>query len=59
MAMRLGVGDALIDEPGIHLVVGLEPQPWREEALANEPHLVLDLTLLPAGRRRAATGSTR
>src|SRR5437870_13810087 len=53
MAMRLGVGNALIEQPGVHLVVSLEPQPWREEALAHEPDLVLDLTLLPARSRRA------
>jgi hypothetical protein len=48
MVMRFGVGDALIEQPGVHLVVGLEPQPGREEALTHEPDLVLDLTLLPA-----------
>src|SRR5271157_57965 len=53
MAMRLGVGDAFIEQPSVHLVVGLEPQPWREEALTDEPDLVLDLTLLPARCRRA------
>src|SRR5215470_19366534 len=53
MMMRLGVGDTFIEQPGVHLLVGLEPQPWREEALADEPNLVLDLTLLPARRWRA------
>ena len=53
MTMNLGVGDAFIEQPGVHLVVGLEPQPWREEALTNEPNLVLDLTLLPARCRCA------
>ena len=43
----------LIEQPGVQLVVGLEPQPRREEALAHEPDLVLDLSLLPARRRRA------
>src|ERR1700722_15743155 len=47
MGMRLGVGDALIDEPGIQLIVGFDPQPWREEAFADKADLVLDLTLLP------------
>ena len=51
--MRLGIGDAFIKQPGVHLVVGLEPQPRREEPLADEPNLVLDLPLLPAGSRRA------
>ena len=50
--MRLGVGDASIQEPRVQLVVGLEPQPRCEEALADKPNLVLNLALLPAGRRR-------
>src|SRR5277367_6539804 len=54
MAVRLGPGDAFVHEPGIQFGVRLEPQPWREEALAHEPDLVLDLTLLPTGRRRAS-----
>jgi hypothetical protein len=48
MVMRFGVGDAFIEQPGVHLVKGLEPQPWCKETLTHEPHLVLDLTLLPA-----------
>src|SRR5258708_1863471 len=53
MAMRFGIGDAFIERPGAHLVVAVEPQPGREEALTDEPDLVLDLTLLPARCRRA------
>src|SRR5262245_6108113 len=53
VTMRLGVGDAFVEQPSIQLVVVFEPQPRREEALADEPDLVLDLTLLPAGGRRA------
>src|SRR4029434_5261362 len=53
MAVRLGVGDTLVGEPGIHLVVGLEPQSRREEALADEPHLVLDPPPLTAGCSRS------
>src|SRR3982075_1913001 len=45
MMMRLGVGDALIKQSGVQLVVALEPKPRREEPLANEPDLVLDLSL--------------
>ena len=52
--MRLGVCDALIEQPGIQLVVALEPHPGREETLAHEPDLVLDLALLPAGCRRTS-----
>ena len=54
MGMRLGPGDAFVHEPGVQLVVALEPQPRREEAPTHEPDLVLDLTLLPARRRRAS-----
>src|ERR1700676_4900876 len=53
MAMRFGVGNAAVGEPSIHLVVALEPQARREEPLADKSYLVLDLTLLPAGGRRA------
>jgi hypothetical protein len=53
MAMRLGIGNAPVGEPSIHLLVALEPQARREEALADEPDLILDFALLPAGCRRA------
>jgi hypothetical protein len=53
MAMRFGVGDAFIEQPGVHLVIGLEPQSGRAEALTDESDLVLDLTLLLARCRRA------
>src|SRR3981189_852994 len=53
MTVRFGVGDALVQQPGVQLVEGFEPQPWREEALPDQPDLVLDLALLPARRRRA------
>jgi len=43
-----------VHEPGIQFVVRLEPQPRREEALGARADLVLDLTLLPTGRRRAS-----
>src|SRR5215211_8713482 len=53
MAVRLGVGNALVGEPGVHLVVIFEPQPRREEAFTDQPDLVLDLPLLPTRCRRA------
>ena len=53
MPMRLGIGDAFVEQPGVQLLQRLEAQPRREEALAHQPDLVLDLTLLPARRRRA------
>src|ERR1700745_467083 len=49
MRMRLGVSDALVEQPGVQLVVALYSQPWREEALAHQANLVLHLTFLPAG----------
>jgi hypothetical protein len=52
-AMHLGVGNAFIEQPRIQLVVVLEPQPRCEESLTDKPDLVLDLSLLPARRRRA------
>lgn len=48
MAMRLGPGDATVEQPGIQFVIGPEAQPRREEAFAHQADLVLDLTLLPA-----------
>src|ERR1700735_5607360 len=56
MGMRLGPGDAFVHEPGVQLVVALEPQPRREEALTHEPDRVLDLALLPARCWRASDG---
>src|SRR5215471_10871261 len=53
MMMRFRVGDAFIEQPGVHLVIGLEPQPWCKEALTHKPDLVLDLTLLPTRGRGA------
>jgi hypothetical protein len=51
--MRLGVGDAVIEEDRVQLLEALHPQPRRGEALAHEPDLVLDLPLLPTRGRRA------
>src|SRR4029078_3147100 len=53
MSMRFGVSNTLVKQPGVQFVVGLEPQPRGKEALADQPNLVLDLSLLPARRRRA------
>ena len=53
MPMRLGVGNAFIEQPGVQLVERLESQPRGEEPFADQSDLVLDLTLLPARRRRA------
>ncbi|WP_143747820.1 hypothetical protein [Mesorhizobium temperatum] len=49
VTMRLGVGDALVMQAGVQLLVGLEAQSRREEALARQPDLVLDLNQPEAG----------
>ncbi len=56
MRMPSGVGDALVQQPGVQLVVALDPHPRGEEPLPHQTDLVLDLTLLPARRRRAGDG---
>ena len=56
MGLHPGVGDAAIHQPGVQLLVALRPHARREEPLAHDADLVLDLALLPAGRRRAGDG---
>ena len=56
MGMRLGPGDAFVHQPGVQLVIVLDPQARREEALAHQANLVLHLTFLPTRRRRAGDG---
>ena len=53
VSVRLGPDDAFVDEPGVQLAVALDLEPRREEALAHQPDLVLDLAFLPPRRRRA------
>src|SRR5690606_5620894 len=53
MLMGAGIADALVQQPAIQFIVGLEAQPWREEAFPHQVDLVLDLALLPPRRRRA------
>src|SRR5690606_29502295 len=52
MAVRLGPGYALVGQPAIQILQRLEAELGREEALAHQADLVLDLTFLPARRRR-------
>jgi hypothetical protein len=59
MAMCLGVGDALVEQPGVQLLVGLDPDARREEAFPHQPNLVLDLPLSHPDAGVHATGSTR
>jgi hypothetical protein len=56
MLVRFGVSHASVEQPRIQLLVVRHPQPRREEALAHQPDLVLNLALLPARRRRAGSG---
>ena len=51
--MRLGPGDAAIEQPGIQFRVAPEPQPRREEPPPHHADLVLDLPFLPTRRRCA------
>src|SRR3954454_22031215 len=44
---------AAVEQPGVQLLVARHSQPRREEPLAHQPDLVLDLPLLPTRRRRA------
>src|SRR5258707_283598 len=53
MGMHLGVTDTFIGQPGVQLIIGFDPQAWREEALPHQTDLVLNLALLPARCRRA------
>src|SRR5690606_28022336 len=53
MAMGLGKGDALVEQPSVQLLIIPEAQPRCEEAPVHQPDLVLDLALLPARRWRA------
>ena len=59
MGVRLRPGQAFVEQPAVQFIVALEPQPRREEALAHEANLVLDLTLLQPDAGVQATGSTR
>jgi hypothetical protein len=42
MSMGFSVANASIQQPGIELLIALEPQPRREEPLTRYPNLVLD-----------------
>ena len=53
MRVSLGVGDHPVEQQGVQLVVAPHPDARREQSLAHQPDLVLDLALLPARGRRA------
>lgn len=59
MLMGAGVSDASVQQPAVQLVVGFEAQTRREEALAHQPHLVLDLPLLQSDAGAQTAGSIR
>jgi len=42
MPVRLGIGNALVEEPSVQLLIARHPQPRREKPLADQPDLVLD-----------------
>ncbi len=54
-----GVSHTTIEEPVIQLVEALHSQSWREEALAYQADLVLDLPLSQPDAGVQAVGSTR
>ena len=56
MGLCLGPDDALIEQPGVQLVVTLEPQTRCKQPLPDDADLILDLPLLPASRRRTGNG---
>ena len=48
MPRPLGVGAALVLQPGVQLLQRLDPRPGPEQHVAHRADLVLDLALLPA-----------
>lgn len=56
MAVRPGIGNGLVQQPGVHLVIALKAQARREKPFAHQTNLVLDLTLFPARSPRAGDG---
>jgi hypothetical protein len=59
MAKLIGINMTVLRTIRIEFVIALEPQPWRKEALADEPDLVLDLALLPTDAGVQPFGSIR
>ena len=53
MAAGPGMRNAAVQQERVQFLVVLHTQPRREEPLAHQPDLVLDLTLLPARGWRA------
>ena len=49
--LRLGPGDAAVEQPSVELVIALEAQARCEHSPPDDADLVLDLALLPAGAR--------
>ena len=48
MGVRPGMGDTLIDQPGIEFVIGAKTQPRRKKALPHKTGLVLNLSVRAA-----------
>ena len=59
MAVRLGIGDAFIGEPGVQLVIGFETQPRREKRSRTSPTWFSTCPFSQPDAGVQATGSTR
>ncbi len=59
MIMGLGMGKALVQQPGVQLIKALGPKPGCEEAATDCANLLLDLDLEQPDAGVQATGSTR
>src|SRR6188768_2631987 len=61
MPVRLGVSDALVQQPCVQLGEGFEPQPWREESAPGRAQPgsrpVPSPSLMPACRRPGRRGN--
>src|SRR3954469_23567153 len=59
MAMHLGVGDAFVEQPGVHLIVGLEPQTGVKNRSRTSPTWFSTCPFSHPDAGVQATGSTR
>jgi hypothetical protein len=60
MVMRLGVGDAFIEQPRVQLVIVFEPQPRHEEAFTDHGQLGVNFgpEIIDQAWSRTAVGCT-
>ena len=59
VVVRAGIRDAMIEQPGIQLVITLHLQPRREKLFAHQSNLVLTCPFSQPEADVQATGSTR